>query len=805
MTAPASRARTGGGKAPVVTLALAGALSVVCASTALGGVVGGASWFAYVLVTVLVMVATGIGLRALRAPAVLVLLGQAFVLLCLVVTLFTQTALLGVLPGPSALRDLGSVLSQSVAEVQTGVPPVQGDAPILALIVLSLGLVALAVDGLVTAAGVPAAAGLVLLCVYAVPASLDDDMLPWFSFVLGAAGFTLLLAVDGVARHQAWRGKLGLPSAASTGIAPAAIGVTAVAAVLALVVGSTFTVIGTVGRLPGSDNGTGGTGYLGIKPFTTLRGLLNEKGTTELFDVYGLPNNPPYLAAVTLSDYVPNEGWKPESPMPAGVGANQLRLPMAPGEAADNITTSVRIDPVSWEDFWLPTFGVPARLQNVPNSYHYDSESGVVYSQQAQHPASYVESAMLEQPNADQLRGAGGDYSEIDPKYTKITGVNPRVTALAQQLTNPYDNEFDKAQALYNYFHNPANGFTYSTSTGPAETSDALVDFLFNNKTGYCEQYAASMAVMLRAIGIPTRVEIGFTDGYVSGDHRVITAQDAHAWDEVFFPDYGWITFDPTPLSDGRSQTPAYLGGNNSSGSNTNSGNDKPAHSGQPNQTKPTKPQATQPTVRLGQQSGAQATGTFPAWQISLLGALLILAGLSTLLARRTQGTRHRLLVGVAFGAWTLAALVAAAFVSWWLVVLVIVLGIAAAPALVREVRRRRRLRTIAHLGTNAAGAAWSELLAESWDRGTSVPGSDTVRTAATRLAKAHDLDQEGTESLHTLVGAVERSWYGSGTGDSGDPAIATAFDGVRRSLRRNAPLAFTARLLPRSVLKPRK
>ena len=86
------------GRSPIRTLSLAGAVSVVCASTALSGVVGGASWFAYVLVTVLVMIVTGIGLRALRAPLVLVLVGQALVLLCLVVTLFTQSALLGVLP-----------------------------------------------------------------------------------------------------------------------------------------------------------------------------------------------------------------------------------------------------------------------------------------------------------------------------------------------------------------------------------------------------------------------------------------------------------------------------------------------------------------------------------------------------------------------------------------------------------------------------------------------------------------------------------------------------------------------------------
>ncbi|HEX3781542.1 MAG TPA: DUF3488 and transglutaminase-like domain-containing protein [Pseudonocardiaceae bacterium] len=816
MTAAASGQANRG---PMLAISLAGAVAVVCASTALGGVVGGSSWLAYVFVTVLVVAATGLGLRALRVPHPLIPVGQALVLLCLVVTLFTQSALLGILPGPAAFSELGTVLNQSIVEVQSGVPPVTADAPILCLVVLSIGMVALAVDGLAATAGVPAAAGLVLLCVYAVPASLDDNLLPWFSFVLGAAGFTLLLAVDGIARHQAWRGKLGLPAAASTGVAPAAIGITAVAAVLALLVGSTFTVIGTVGRLPGADgNGSGGTGYLGIKPFTTLRGMLNEKGTTELFDVYGLPAaDPPYLRSVTLSDYEPNAGWQPESPMPAGVAANQVALPMAPGEAADNATTSVRIQPVNWEDFWLPVFGVPQRLQNVPSSYHYDTDSGVVYSERPQHPASYVEAAMLEEPSADQLRDAGTDYSEIDSKYLKISGVSQQVTNLAQSITSPYGDEFDKAQAIYNYFHNPANGFTYSTSTAPATTNDALVDFLFNGKTGYCEQYASAMAVMLRAIGVPVRVAIGFTDGYVSGDHRVITSQDAHAWDEVFFPDYGWITFDPTPLSDGRAETPAYLGGNNNPGTSSDPANDKPAHDGVPNQTKkPSKPLDDQPTGRLGA-TAATAQQTGPGWQLWLLGIVVALSALATGLALRGRSrspaagdsarkrwwNRHRLWVGVAIGGWLLAVLLAAALLSGWLVALLIVLGLAAAPAVIRTTRRRGRLHQVAGLGANAAGAAWSELLAESWDRGTSIPGSDTVRLAATRLAKAHDLDPEGKESLHTLVGAVERSWYG--TPDSTDPTIATAFDAVRRSLRRNAPLALRAKLLPRSVLKPRR
>ena len=69
---------------------------------------------------------------------------------------------------------------------------------------------------------------------------------------------------------------------------------TAVAAVFALFVGATFTLIGTVGRLPGANgNGDGGTGQLGIKPFTVLAGMLNQKGTSEMFDVTGLPTTRP--------------------------------------------------------------------------------------------------------------------------------------------------------------------------------------------------------------------------------------------------------------------------------------------------------------------------------------------------------------------------------------------------------------------------------------------------------------------------------------------------------------------------------
>jgi hypothetical protein len=99
-----------------------------------------------------------------------------------------------------------------------------------------------------------------------------------------------------------------------------------------------------------------------------------------------------------------------------------------------------------------------------------------------------------------------------------------------------------------------------------------------------------------------------------------------------------------------------------------------------------------------------------------------------------------------------------------------------------------------------APSAAWQELLAESVDRGAEVVPAETVRTTARRLAREHDLDDDGKRALRSLVGAVERFWYGGRTDP--DPDLPRAFDEVVAALRRTSPLALRGRLLPRSVTR---
>lgn len=767
------------------------AITALCASTALSGVIEGVRWLGYAGIAVMVVTAAGLGLRALRTPTLLVALAQMFALLCLLVALFTNEGVLGVLPGPSAIAELGEVLEASVEAVRLGVPPVAATTPVLCLVVIAIGLVAVLVDTLAVAAGTPAACGLVLLCVYAVPASLAEDMLPWWSFVLGASAFALLLAVDGAHRHQVWGNRPPAPGAGRGFASPGAL--VAAALALGLVVGVSVTGVGTVGSLPGGGGGGGGSGGLALKPFTALRGMLNQGANVELFRVRGLDTEGRYLRALTLPHYDATGGWKPAEALPDDVPAHVDLLPRGPGDDGGGIITRIEIEPVNSEDLWLPVYGIPRRLREIPQGLYYDRSGGMVYSRNSRKLPRYVEEADMAVPLAEDLRAAGEDYGEIDPVYLVNTGIDPQVQALAEQLTRGQATALDKAVALQRHF-DPANGFEYRTETGASTDLNALKDFLFGAKIGYCEQYASAMAVLARAAGLPSRVAIGYTAGFEAGGYRSITTQDAHAWVEIFFPGEGWITFDPTPLSDGRGYEPPYAEDTDnpdpSAGVTEEEVPTGPATPSQAPQQQPTDP--SDPGANPQAQQDADESWPWQIWAAIGLAAAAVLAGIGA--TRRRWPAAAAGVAGVAALFFLLGAL------SWWLSALLLVMALAAVPAVVRAWRRRARRHEVTAAAPTAATAAWRELVAESWDRGVPVPESDTVRTAARRIAREHGLDEPGKQALRTVVDSVERSWYGGRT--EHDPQLAVAFDEVVRGLRRSAPMAWKARVLPRSVLR---
>lgn len=146
-----------------------------------------------------------------------------------------------------------------------------------------------------------------------------------------------------------------------------------------------------------------------------------------------------------------------------------------------------------------------------------------------------------------QLQSASDAYSsELRDKYLQLPPLDPRIRQLAGRITARSRNAYDKAANIERYLKTQ---YAYTLDLTGFTNDDPLSYFLFVRRAGNCEYFAAAMTVMLRAEGIPARYVTGFLGGEyndLAGDY-IVRESDAHAWVEIYFPGYGWITFDPTP------------------------------------------------------------------------------------------------------------------------------------------------------------------------------------------------------------------------------------------------------------------
>ena len=153
-----------------------------------------------------------------------------------------------------------------------------------------------------------------------------------------------------------------------------------------------------------------------------------------------------------------------------------------------------------------------------------------------------------------ELRAAPRDYAdEILSTYLQLPPLDPRIPALARQITSAAETPYDQAAAIEAYLRSHY-GYTLDLREDPG--ADPLAHFLFVRRAGHCEYFASAMTVMLRSLGVPTRYVNGFLPGEYNdlGGDYIVRASDAHSWVEVYFPGYGWLSFDPTPPSDDSSR-----------------------------------------------------------------------------------------------------------------------------------------------------------------------------------------------------------------------------------------------------------
>jgi transglutaminase-like putative cysteine protease len=161
----------------------------------------------------------------------------------------------------------------------------------------------------------------------------------------------------------------------------------------------------------------------------------------------------------------------------------------------------------------------------------------------------YEVTSLTSQATAEELTSASDAYPvEITSRYLQIPDeYSERVEQLAFDLTSDLDSAYEKATAIEGWLR---ENLEYSEQISiPPEDIDFLEYFIFESQEGYCTYYASAMAQMLRMVDVPARVTVGYFPAAYDEDFNgaVYRDRNAHAWVEVYFPEYGWVDFEPTP------------------------------------------------------------------------------------------------------------------------------------------------------------------------------------------------------------------------------------------------------------------
>ncbi len=311
--------------------------------------------------------------------------------------------------------------------------------------------------------------------------------------------------------------------------------------------------------------------------------------------------------------------------------------------------------PVAYEARSIPRATGPLRWDDESSTLIVDrseeNSDGLAYQVVSEAPdLTAAQLAELDTPDAEAIR----------QRYLPLPVAFPdEARSSALIATGGATTRYEAAIALQNWFR---ENFTYSLEVGEGHSDDALVDFLASRE-GYCEQFAGTYAAMARSLGIPARVAVGFTPGDPDPndpDRYLVRGRHAHAWPEVWFPDVGWVAFEPTPgrgmpgaeaytgVAEAQDETLPAPGPVDASTTTTTA----PGATSAPATTAPADPAPTAAATASGSQTGGGMSA--PSWVATLLlvGALLWLGvafGVPRLRRAARRGTDDR---AVVLGAW---------------------------------------------------------------------------------------------------------------------------------------------------------
>lgn len=514
--------------------------------TPLVGIFEGLGWTVPVLLTITVIAVAGSLMRAAGRGQGLQTLAMAAGLLVVLTAGFGDgTAFLFIIPLPETFAHFGYLTGEGIAGIVANAPPVAAEGGILFLTLLGIGLVAILHDMFVVGLRTPALAGLTLLTMYLVPVSVAPDATAWFWFILPAVSYLWLLADDNLRRVSAFGHRFTGTGQLVSQRFPSPMARTArwsaagfiVVTLLALTVVPTNT-SGFLDRVAQDFDGGDDAGLGDVNPWANLSGSLNRPEEVDVLRVSTDDPNPRYLRMHVL-DELTSDGFAPNEYENGG----SLDALAGPG---DGTVYQADIQNLAMEASVVPVYGNPVDLA-IEGDWAIDADTGVIIGEGTDMGAvdSYSISYTEPAPDAETLANAAGmdQSSEQWEDSTRHPDV-PDLTDIVKREIGG-DTVHEKVLSVLDYL-SVANGFQYSLETTDAGNDEAILDFL-QTKQGYCQQYAAAMAWMLREADVAARVVIGMSQGERDGEDWVLTNHDYHAWVEVYYDGPGWVTYDPTP------------------------------------------------------------------------------------------------------------------------------------------------------------------------------------------------------------------------------------------------------------------
>ncbi len=375
---------------------------------------------------------------------------------------------------------------------------------------------------------------------------LEDVVRPIFGLLFLVAATALLFA-DGLRRVHGWGPVWTSPGRAARLDIAAGRGARRVAAATIMVAAVAPIVLPGFGARGVIDFSSSGDDRVRIDPLVSVQASLTRDEIATVFEVETDIGR--YWRMVALPNF-DGSVWSPEpDPGTVPIVADTELLTSTP-LAAPGDTTEVTFTTTSELALpWLPLPYPPLSTDAPLDGMRWDPQGGSISLESGIEPGvTYSAVAQVVQPTPDELRAEDVATTESLPYVVTPADLSPVIETLAEQWSEGAENDYDEIIAIQDMFAESGE-FTYNADVPASSRDDAMSVFLTQSKEGFCQQFSSAMAVMLRTLGIPARVAVGFTPGEAtrSSDRLTVTTKNAHSWVEVLFPSYGWIPFEPTP------------------------------------------------------------------------------------------------------------------------------------------------------------------------------------------------------------------------------------------------------------------